>query len=188
MCARKKNVGDIHWLPVTDKGGFLHSKWPARCTSCTRFIHRPDTTGACGNIWLQSSDCCWYCMIQICKQQWDKGCWNVIVVVATRGPEVQPLSTLFISSDVLGDVSCFFKFIWRSIIAEFFIRVDKTLASHSRGSGFKYRPGDRLSWGFYCFSQSIQANFGLVYQIRPRPLSLASLLIHYSQLLLPFNR
>jgi hypothetical protein len=124
-------------------------------------------------------------LVQICKQQWDKGCWNVIVVVTARGPEVEPLSTLFLSSDVLWDVSCvFFKFIWRSVITEFFIRVDKTLASYSRGSGFKYRPGDRLSWGFYGFSQSLQANFGVVYQIRPRPLPFASLLIHYSQLLL----
>lgn len=95
--APKKNVGHIRWLLVTDKSGFLHSKRSSRCTSCTRFIHRPDTTGACGNIWLlvlYDTD------LQATVGQ--RG------AVATRGPEVEPLGTLFISSDVLGDVSCFF--------------------------------------------------------------------------------
>jgi hypothetical protein len=89
-CARKKNVGDIHWLPVTDKSGFLHSNWPARCTGCTcivdtRFIHRPDR-GMRERLtvvqWLllvrydmlpQAVRCVASSRLSICKQQWVKG-------------------------------------------------------------------------------------------------------------------
>jgi hypothetical protein len=62
-------------------------------------------------------------------------------------------------------------------------RVVNNSAPYSGGPGFKFRPGDRLSWqNFRAFPESLQANAGMIPYIRPRPLLFTSFPVH------PFTR
>jgi hypothetical protein len=67
--------------------------------------------------------------------------------------------------------------------------VGNTPASYSGGPGFKFRDGDRLSLlrFFRSFSQSLQANAGIVLKITHRPLPSTSVQIHYSSVIVSLN-